>query len=106
LERKTTHNIVSRGNETVLGLYVGVGTGSKLTATTVVGEQTDGQNREVSHLKLDGKIDLVGRSQLVQKLGSDLDITSSGTLERSTGQSSKYNYNVEFTSWIYQYHHK
>jgi hypothetical protein len=31
---KTTHNIVSRGNKTVLGLYVGVGTGSKLTATT------------------------------------------------------------------------
>jgi hypothetical protein len=92
---KTTHNIVSRGNKTVLGLYVGVGTGSKLTATTVSGAQTDGTKIEVSHyLKLDGKIDLVGRSQLVQKSGSDLDITSSGTLERDQqGQSSKYNYN-------------
>jgi hypothetical protein len=92
---KTTHNIISRGNKTVLGLYVGVGTGSKLTATTVGDVQTDGTKLEVSHyLKLDGKIDLVGRSQLVQKLGSDLDITSSGTLERDQqGQSSKFNYN-------------
>jgi hypothetical protein len=56
--------------------------------------QTERDKAEVSHyLKLDGKIDLVGRSQLVQKLGSDLNITSSGTLERSTGQSSKFNYN-------------
>ena len=92
---KTTHNIVSQGNKTVLGLYVGVGTGSKLTATTVGDVQTDGTKIEVSHyLKLDGKIDLVGRSQLIQKLGSDLDVTSSGTLERDQqGQSSKYNYN-------------
>jgi hypothetical protein len=61
-----------------------VGTGSKLTATTVELEHKLTDKIEVSHLKLDGKIDLVGRSQLVQKLGSDLDITSSGTLERST----------------------
>ena len=92
---KITHDIVSQGNKTILGLYVGVGTGSKLTATTLGDIQTDGTKIEVSHyLKLDGKIDLVGRSQLIQKLGSDLDITSSGTLERDQqGQSSKYNYN-------------
>lgn len=92
---RATHNIVSQGNKTVLGLYVGVGTGSTLTATTVGNIQTDGTKIEVSHyLKLDGKIDLVGRSQLVQKLGSDLDVTSSGTIERDQqGQSSKYNYN-------------
>jgi hypothetical protein len=91
---KTTHNIVSQGNKTVLGLYV-LGTNNKLTATTVGDIQTDGTKIEVSHyLKLDGKIDLVGRSQLIQKLGSDLDITSAGTVERDQqGQSSKYNYN-------------
>jgi hypothetical protein len=41
---KTTHNIISRGNKTVLGLYVGVGTGSKLTATTVGDYKQTGQN--------------------------------------------------------------
>ncbi|SDZ96617.1 Concanavalin A-like lectin/glucanases superfamily protein [Flavobacterium gillisiae] len=92
---KTTHDITSNGNKTVLGLYVGVGTNSTLTATSASGLQTDGTKIEVSHyLKLDGKIDLVGRSQLVQKLGSDLDVTSSGSLERDQqGQSNKYNYN-------------
>lgn len=92
---KMTHNITSQGNKTVLGLYVGVGTGSTLTATTTGGLQTDGTKIEVSHyLKLDGKIDLVGRSQLVQKLGSDLDVTSSGSIERDQqGQANKYNYN-------------
>lgn len=89
---KTTHNITSQGNKTVLGLFVNSNT---LTATTSGGLQTDGTKIEVSHyLKLDGKIDLVGRSQLVQKLGSDLDATSSGSLERDQqGQANKYNYN-------------
>nr|WP_315179286.1 choice-of-anchor D domain-containing protein [uncultured Flavobacterium sp.] len=89
---RTTHNITSQGNKTVLGLFVNSNT---LTATTSGGLQTDGTKIEVSHyLKLDGKIDLVGRSQLVQKLGSDLDATSSGSLERDQqGQANKYNYN-------------
>jgi len=82
---KTTHNITSPGNKTVLGLFVNSNT---LSAT-------NDSKIEVSHyLKLDGKIDLVGRSQLVQKLGSDLDATSSGSLERDQqGQANKYNYN-------------
>jgi hypothetical protein len=89
---KTSHNITSVGNKTVLGLFVNSNT---FTATTSGGLQTDGTKIEVSHyLKLDGKIDLVGRSQLVQKLGSDLDVTSSGLLERDQqGQANKFNYN-------------
>ncbi len=82
---KTTHNITSPGNKTVLGLFVNSNT---LSAT-------NDSKIEVSHyLKLDGKIDLVGRSQLIQKLGSDLDATSLGSLERDQqGQANKYNYN-------------
>jgi trimeric autotransporter adhesin len=89
---KTTHNVVSEGNKTVLGLIVSSNT---LTATTSGGSQTDGTKIEVSHyLKLDGKIDLVGRSQLIQTEGSDLDATSSGSIERDQqGQANKYNYN-------------
>jgi hypothetical protein len=89
---KTSHNITSVGNKTVLGLFVN---SNKLTATSASGLQTDGTKIEVSHyLKLDGKIDLVGRSQLVQKLGSDLDPTSSGSIERDQqGQANKFNYN-------------
>ncbi|OAB26620.1 Por secretion system C-terminal sorting domain-containing protein [Flavobacterium fryxellicola] len=89
---KTSHNITSIGNKTVLGLFVN---SNILTATTIGGTQTDGTKIEVSHyLKLDGRIDLVGRSQLVQKLGSDLDPASGGSLERDQqGQSNKFNYN-------------
>ncbi|MFV8339636.1 choice-of-anchor D domain-containing protein [Flavobacterium sp. LB3P21] len=89
---KTSHNITSVGNKTVLGLFVNSNT---LSATTVGGLQSDGTKIEISHyLKLDGKIDLVGRSQLIQKLGSDLDATSSGSLERDQqGQGNRFNYN-------------
>ncbi|RKS13478.1 LamG-like jellyroll fold domain-containing protein [Flavobacterium sp. 120] len=82
---RTTHNVFSEGDKTVLGLFVNSNT---LSAT-------NDSKIEVSHyLKLNGKIDLVGRSQLVQKLGSDLDATSSGSLERDQqGQANKYNYN-------------
>ncbi|MFV8372500.1 choice-of-anchor D domain-containing protein [Flavobacterium sp. LB2P74] len=90
---KSNNAITSVGNKTVLGLFVEPN--ANLIATTSGGLQTDGTKIEVSHyLKLDGKIDLVGRSQLVQKLGSDLDATSSGSLERDQqGQANKYNYN-------------
>ncbi|MCF6141528.1 T9SS type A sorting domain-containing protein [Flavobacterium sp. K77] len=89
---RTNHNITSVGNKTVLGLFVN---SNILTATSASGSQTDGTKMEVTHyLRLDGKIDLVGRSQLVQKTGSDLDILSSGSLERDQqGQSNFYNYN-------------
>ncbi|WP_299887326.1 LamG-like jellyroll fold domain-containing protein [uncultured Lacinutrix sp.] len=46
------------------------------------------------YLKLDGKIDLEGESQLIQSLNSDLDITSSGTLERDQqGTQDLFTYN-------------
>ncbi|WOD42644.1 choice-of-anchor D domain-containing protein [Hwangdonia lutea] len=55
----------------------------------------DGIALTVSHyLKLDGSIDLEGESQLIQTDGSDLDPTSSGTLERDQqGTSNTYLYN-------------
>ncbi|MFV8367904.1 LamG-like jellyroll fold domain-containing protein [Flavobacterium sp. XS1P27] len=89
---RTTHNVFSEGNKTVLGLFVNSNT---LTATTTGGLQTDGTKIEVSHyLRLDGKIDLVGRSQLIQKVGSELDYRSSGSLERDQqGQGNRFNYN-------------
>lgn len=82
---KTSHNIDSSGNKTLLGLFVNSNT---LTAS-------NDSKIEVSHyLKLDGKIDLSGKSQLLQTLNSDLDPTSSGSLERDQeGQKSRFNYN-------------
>ncbi|WP_426064110.1 choice-of-anchor D domain-containing protein [Flavobacterium sp. DSP2-3-1] len=85
---KTTHNIISDGDKKVLGLYVDVGTTSTLKAS-------NDSKIEVSHyLKLDGTIDLIGKSQLVQSEGSFLDPTSAGSIERDQqGQANKYNYN-------------
>lgn len=82
---ETNHNIESSGNKTLLGLIVNSNT---LSAT-------NDSKIEVSHyMKLNGTIDLVGKSQLIQTLNSDLDASSSGVLERDQqGQSNKYNYN-------------
>ena len=54
-----------------------------------------GNGLTVTHyLQLDGTIDLEGESQLVQTLGSDLEVTSSGTLERDQqGTADVYTYN-------------
>ena len=97
---KTNHNITlsntslpagNSGNRSVLGLFVesnelqmdgdtASGTGNGLTVT--------------HYLKLDGTIDLEGESQLIQTSGSDLDVTSSGTLERDQqGTADLYTYN-------------
>lgn len=82
---KTSHNITSNGNKTVLGLLVNSSTLSAANNSKI----------EVSsYLKLDGKIDLAGMSQLVQTANSDLDETSTGSIERDQqGQSNLYNYN-------------
>ncbi|MBC5863514.1 LamG-like jellyroll fold domain-containing protein [Flavobacterium turcicum] len=89
---RTKNNIRSRGNKTILGLFVNTNT---VTANSLSGTQTDGTKMEVTHyLKLDGTIDLVGRSQLVQKTGSDLAVTITGKIERDQqGQANFYNYN-------------
>jgi hypothetical protein len=81
----TSHNVSSAANKTLIGLLV---TNNTLTV--------DNDTRiQLSHyLKLDGKIDLVAKSQLVQINGSDLDVTSSGSIEKDQqGQSNQYNYN-------------
>ena len=82
---KTNNNVTSTGNKTVLGLFV--------TANTL--SATNDTKIEVSHyLKIDGKMDLVGKSQLIQTTNSDFDVTSAGSLERDQqGQAIKYNYN-------------
>ncbi|AWI27107.1 choice-of-anchor D domain-containing protein [Flavobacterium pallidum] len=82
---QTSHNITTNTNKVVLELDV---LSNKITADNDI-------KIEVSHyLSLDGKIDLVGKSQLVQSSGSDLDPTSSGSIERDQqGQTNIYNYN-------------
>ena len=54
----------------------------------------DNSLQVTDNLKLDGKIDLEGEAQLLQDLGSTLDPSSSGTLERDQqGTADKYTYN-------------
>jgi hypothetical protein len=82
------------GRETqVLALYVDAG---ELTVDGNNADASAGNGLTISHyLKLDGKIDLEGQSQLVQGIGSDLDPTSSGTLEKDqqgTADVHTYNY--------------
>ncbi|MDG5492321.1 choice-of-anchor D domain-containing protein [Psychroserpens sp. SPM9] len=77
----------------VLGLYLG--SGAELTIDGDNADAAAGNGLTVSHyLKLDGKIDLEGQSQLVQNTGSDLDPTSSGSLEKDQqGTADLYTYN-------------
>lgn len=80
------HNVISTGNKDVLSLDLA--TSKTLTA--------DNDTRiGVSHyLLLNGKIDLVGKSQLLQTTGSDLAVTSAGSIERDQqGSKNIYNYN-------------
>ncbi|MDT0641669.1 LamG-like jellyroll fold domain-containing protein [Zunongwangia sp. F363] len=58
-------------------------------------EFNGGKNLKISHyLKLNGIIDLVGESQLVQDEGSVLENSSTGYLERDQqGTANSYNYN-------------
>lgn len=82
---KTNHNISSTANNRVLGLVVENNTYAVANDTKL----------EITHyLMLNGKIDLVGKSQLIQLINSDLDPSSNGSLERDQqGQSNKFNYN-------------
>lgn len=91
---QTSHNITmnntglpAANNDTrsVLGLDVAA---NELTV------DTDNALVVTHYLKVDGLIDLVGESQLIQTQGSDLDVASSGTLERDQqGTSDTYTYN-------------
>lgn len=82
---KTDHYITSTGNKTVLGLLV---------SSNILSAINDSKIQVSNYLKLDGKIDLVGKSQLIQTEGSILDVNSAGSIERDQqGQSNKFNYN-------------
>ena len=82
---ETSHNITSNGNKTVLGLLV---------IDNTLSACNDSKLEVSSYLKIDGKIDLVGKSQLLQTTGSDLEVTSEGAIERDQkGQNNLYNYN-------------
>ncbi|MEZ7499337.1 T9SS type A sorting domain-containing protein [Flavobacterium sp. Arc3] len=88
---KIKHNVGSVGNKTVLGLFV-EGTDASTSKTLSAKNNT---KIEISHyLKLDGLIDLHGRSQLIQTLNSELDSSSKGFIKRDQqGTVNKYNYN-------------
>lgn len=80
------HTITETANNTDLGMFVDAGVTVNMTNDTKI--QNDW------YLKLDGKIDLVGKSQLIQTTTSNLDPNSIGSLERDQqGQSNKFNYN-------------
>ena len=79
-------------NRTLLGLYVSSEANLQIDGNTAT---NSGNSITVSHyLKLDGTIDLEGKSQLIQTDKSDLDPASFGTLERDLqGNSNTYSYN-------------
>ena len=80
------HDITETANNIDLGMLVDAG------KNIIMNNDTKLQNDW--YLKLDGKIDLAGMAQLVQTAESDLDVTSSGSIERDQqGQSNLYNYN-------------
>jgi hypothetical protein len=94
---ETSHDITidtyaSLGRErSVLGLMV---TSNELQVNGDTATGT-GNGLTVTHyLKIDGTLDLEGESQLIQSTDSDLDVTSSGVLERDQqGTADLYTYN-------------
>ena len=83
---KVQHDITETANNIDLGMLVD--SGKKI----VMDNNTKIQNDW--YLKLDGTIDLIGMSQLVQTSESGLDVASAGFIERDQqGQSNLYNYN-------------
>ncbi|PWA05442.1 choice-of-anchor D domain-containing protein [Flavobacterium psychrotolerans] len=80
------HDITESSNNVDLGMFVDPGINIIMN--------NDNKIQNDWYLKLDGKIDLQGKSQLVQTTNSDLDVTSAGSIERDQqGQSNKFNYN-------------
>lgn len=81
-----SHNVTAKTSHGFIGLLID--NGQQLTV------EDNLEMRLSWYLKLDGKMDLVGESQLIQTLGSVLDNTSSGTLERDQqGTADEYSYN-------------
>jgi hypothetical protein len=82
---RTKHNVTSTGNLDLLGLFVD---------TNTLAINNDTKLEVTHHLRIASKIKFAGKSQLVQRLNSDFDPTSPGSIERDQqGQKSFYNYN-------------
>lgn len=80
------HNITSTNNTINLGLIV--------DPAVLIKIQNDSKLQNDWYLALNGKIDLEGKSQLLQTTDSDLAPTSIGTIERDQqGTTNKFNYN-------------
>lgn len=78
--------LIAENSHTLLGAIVD--TGSELSI------ETDKSLTVSSYLKLDGHLDLVGESQLIQTTGSTFEPASLGYLERDQqGKSNIYSYN-------------
>ncbi|WOD42642.1 LamG-like jellyroll fold domain-containing protein [Hwangdonia lutea] len=91
----TNHNLEINRNTTVVGLIV-ASNEIKVNGTTVLSTGVGtGNGLFVSkYLKLDGKLDLQGESQLIQSEGSVLEVASSGAVERDQqGTKDFYTYN-------------
>lgn len=83
---RVNHNITEPANIATMGIIVSPG--------VTVDMNNDNKLENKWYLKLDGKLDLSGKSQLVQTVDSELDATSTGFIERDqTGQSNRFNYN-------------
>jgi len=83
---KINHNVTLPYNQTSLGLFI--------DANAKVTLSNDNKLKNTWYLKLDGKIELKGKSQLIQTESSDLDPASTGFIEKSQqGQTNIYNYN-------------
>lgn len=73
-------------SRTLLGLLVNSGAEIEV--------QNDQLLKNTNYVKLDGKIDLQGESQFIQTVNSDLDVNSTGILERDQqGTQDLYTYN-------------
>jgi hypothetical protein len=93
---ETSHNITSGDRDIkVLALKNISGTITIANPNETLDETNTGHNLTVTHyLELDGVIDLVGESQLIQEEGSILDADSGGYLYRDQqGTANSYNYN-------------
>jgi hypothetical protein len=94
---ETSHNITMdnsstpSGNRSLLGLFVN----SNKVSVSGDNSTKKGFGLTITHyLKLNGKIDLQGESQLIQTNKSDLDISSSGSLEKDQqGTKDLFTYN-------------
>ena len=82
---QTSHNITTNANNTVLSLEV---------LSNELSIENDSKMEVTHYLKLNGIMDLVDESQLVQTENSDLEITSTGYLEKDQqGTADTYSYN-------------